>query len=124
MMLRTLSLMAALAVVTSAALAQTPAPAAHHDMGPPKNIKVFPKDMTSDQIHEVMHHWTGELGVGCTYCHAKDASTGKTDFASDANPVKDRARVMLKMTMAINKEYLTQLADPKPGHDVECATCH
>ena len=64
MMLRTLSLMAALAVVTSAAFAQAPAPAAHHDMGPPKNIKVFPKDMTTEQIHEIMHKWTGDLGVG------------------------------------------------------------
>jgi hypothetical protein len=124
MMPRTLSVVAALAFATSAAFAQTPAPAAHRDMGPLKNIKVFPKEMTGEQIHEVMHAWTGELGVGCAYCHAKDAATGKTDFASDANPMKDRARVMLKMNMAINKEYLTQLADPKAGQSVMCSTCH
>ena len=124
MMPRTLSVVAALAFATSAAFAQAPAAAPHRDMGPPKNIKVFPKEMTSEQIHEVMHRWTGDLGVGCTYCHAKDASTGKTDFASDANPVKDRARLMLKMSMAINKEYLAQLDNPKAGENVSCGTCH
>jgi cytochrome c553 len=124
MMLRTLSLVATLAVATSVAFAQAPAAAPHHDMGPPKNIKVFPKDMTSDQIHEIMHKWTGDLGVGCSYCHAKDATTGKTDFPSDANPMKDRARLMLKMNMAINKDYLAQLDNPKAGQEVMCGTCH
>jgi hypothetical protein len=124
MMPRTLSVVAALVFAASSGFAQIPAPAPHRDMGPLKNIKVFPKDMTGEKIHEVMHAWTGELGVGCTYCHAKDASTGKTDFASDANPVKDRARLMLKMSMSINKDYLAQLDNPKAGESVMCSTCH
>jgi hypothetical protein len=38
--------------------------------------------------------------------------------------MKDRARVMMKMTAAINSEYLTQLTDPKPESPVTCGTCH
>ena len=38
--------------------------------------------------------------------------------------MKDRARIMLKMTGTINTEYLTQLTDPKPGNPVTCGTCH
>jgi hypothetical protein len=38
--------------------------------------------------------------------------------------MKDRARVMMKMTYAINTEYLTQLTDPKPEHPVTCGNCH
>jgi hypothetical protein len=93
-------------------------------MPPPSNLKVLPKDLTSQQVVAIMHNYAGELGVGCNYCHAKDDTTGRTNFASDANPMKDRARVMIKMTHAINTEYLTQLTDPKPQNPVTCGTCH
>jgi hypothetical protein len=80
--------------------------------------------MTRQQVVAIMRKWEGELGVECEYCHAKDPATGRNNFASDANPIKDRARVMMKMTHTINTEYLTQLTDPKPEHEVECGTCH
>ncbi len=62
-----------------------------------------------------MRSFEGNLGVECSYCHARNAATGRPDFASDANPMKDRARVMMKMTHAIDAEYLTQLTDPSSG---------
>jgi hypothetical protein len=85
---------------------------------------VLPKDTTGPQVVTIMHGIAGDLGVECTYCHAKNSETGRPDFASDANPMKDRARVMLKMANAINTEYLTQLTDPKPNNPVTCGTCH
>jgi hypothetical protein len=114
---------------TTAALAQAPAtpPAgapARRPMPPPSNLKVLPKDMTSQQVVAIMRSWEGELGVECEYCHAKDPATGRNNFASDANPIKDRARVMMKMTSAIDADYLTQLTSPKPEHEVNCGTCH
>jgi hypothetical protein len=93
-------------------------------MPPPSNLKVLPKDTTGEQVHAIMRHYEEDLGVECSYCHAKDPATGRNNFASDANPMKDRARVMMKMTHTINADYLTQLTDPKPEHEVNCSTCH
>jgi hypothetical protein len=85
---------------------------------------VLPKDTTGPQVIAIMRHFVGELGVECTYCHASDSVTHHPDFASDANSMKDRARVMIRMTRAINTEYLTQLPGAKPENPVACGTCH
>jgi hypothetical protein len=71
-----------------------------------------------------MRGFERDLGVECAYCHSRDSATNRPNFASDANPMKDRARIMMKMASAINKEYLTQLTDPAPGNPVTCGTCH
>ena len=101
-----------------------PAPHQRRPIPPPTNLKVLPKDLTGPQVVDIMHHYAGDLGVECEYCHAKDPATGRPNFASDANPMKDRARVMIRMTNTINTEYLTQLTDPKPMNPVTCGTCH
>ena len=49
-----------------------------------------------------MHSYEGALGVECEFCHARNPETKRNDFASDANPVKDKARLMIKMTATIN----------------------
>jgi len=90
----------------------------------PTNLKVLPANTTGEQVRTIMRAWEKELGVECEYCHAKDPATGRNNFASDANPIKDRARVMMKMTHTINAEYLTQLTNPAIEHGVECGTCH
>jgi photosynthetic reaction center cytochrome c subunit len=127
---RSLSLLALGSLLAvSTAFAQNPqanrgAPAQRRPIPPPTNLKVLPKDSTGQQVVTIMRGIAGDLGVECTYCHAKNSETGRPDFASDANPMKDRARVMLKMANAINTEYLTQLTDPKPDNPVTCGTCH
>jgi hypothetical protein len=116
----------AFATAASAQTPATPPPAGQQrrPMPPPSNLKVLPSDMTAQQVVAIMRNYEKELGVECEYCHAKDPATGRNNFASDANPMKDRARVMMKMTASINSEYLTQLTDPKPEHEVNCGTCH
>ena len=99
------------------------APAQHRQIPAPTNLKVLPKDTTGPQVISIMRGFEGDLGVECTFCHSKDPATGHYDFASDANPMKNRARVMMKMTSTINAEYLTQL-DAKPDNPVTCGTCH
>ena len=99
-------------------------PSQRRQIPPPTNLKVLPKDTSGPQVITIMRGFEGDLGVECTYCHAKDPATGHPNFASDANPMKERARVMMRMTSAINKEYLTQLTDPKPDNPVSCGTCH
>jgi hypothetical protein len=124
--------------VAMAAPAQTPAqPAAtpadapqnhqsrpHHPHPNPVNLQALPKDLTGDQVIAIMHKYEAELGVECDYCHAKNAATGHLDFASDANPVKDRARVMIRMNDEINQRFLVQLKNPPAAHEVSCGTCH
>lgn len=125
---RSLSLLAAGCFLAASTLvAQTNETGVQRERRPipqPTNLKVLPKDTTGPQVIAIMRGFEGDLGVECSYCHAKDPATGRTNFASDANPMKDRARVMMRMAHAINTEYLTQLTDPKPEHDVTCGTCH
>lgn len=99
-------------------------PAQRRQIPAPTNLKVLPKDTTGPQVISIMRGFTGDLGVECTFCHARDSATNRPNFASDANPMKDRARVMMKMASAINTEYLAQLTDPKPENPVTCGTCH
>ena len=139
MLRRSLSLLAVGALLaTSAAFSQatsqtdsqtTPqtggnAPAQRRPMPAPTNLKVLPKDTTGPQVISIMRGFTGDLGVECTYCHARDSATNRPNFASDANPMKDRARLMMKMASSINTEYLAQLTDPKAANPVTCGTCH
>jgi Photosynthetic reaction centre cytochrome C subunit len=123
----------ATSLLTLPALAQAPAGAAPSGAAPgaartppppPSNLKVLPKDISRDDLIKIMRGFTGALGVECGYCHAQNPETKRTDFASDANPVKDKARVMIAMTDNINKTYLTQLASRKSTDNVSCGTCH
>jgi hypothetical protein len=60
----------------------------------------------------------------CEYCHARNVATRRNDFPSDANPVKDKARLMIKMTDDLNTKFLAQLSDHKSTDAVTCGTCH
>jgi Photosynthetic reaction centre cytochrome C subunit len=92
---------------------------------PPTNLKVLPKDISRDDLIKLMHGYEGDLGVECAFCHAQNPTTHRNDFASDANPVKDKARIMIAMTDEINTKYLAQLANRKPTDSpVTCGTCH
>jgi hypothetical protein len=89
----------------------------------PTNLKALPKDTTGDQINVIMHGFERDLGVECEFCHARNPETKRNDFASDANPKKDKARVMIKMTETINTQFVSQV-NPKPENPVTCGTCH
>jgi hypothetical protein len=90
----------------------------------PTNIKALPKNITGDEIIKIMHQYEGDLGVECEYCHARNQETRRNDFPSDANPVKDKARLMIAMTDELNTKYLAQLTDRKSTDPVTCGTCH
>jgi hypothetical protein len=90
----------------------------------PTNIKALPKDITGDQINKLMHQYEGDLGVECEFCHARNPETKRNDFPSDANPVKETARLMIKMTDDLNTRYLAQLSTRKSTDPITCGTCH
>lgn len=114
--------------VVAAQEAAPAAPPAHHEHPKPTNLKVLPKDMTGEQIHELMQTWAGELGARCTSCHVVDKTKkspdGKPvlDFANDNKDEKQTARKMFEMTEKINAEYIAKI--DSSGAPVTCGTCH
>jgi tetratricopeptide (TPR) repeat protein len=100
------------------------------------NLQVFPKDASREEVLGAMRSFSRALGVRCGGCHEyrgqDPGAIENVDFASDAKPEKKTARAMMKMTRAINEDYLAHLesdAGPEgttapPRVNVECVTCH
>ena len=117
----------AAAVATPALVAQQPPMHPEHHWPKPKNLQVLPKDTTPEQLHKIMDGIAGSLGVHCSFCHVINEQTHHADFASDAKPDKQIARIMLRMTMTINGKYIPQVHDPDAtpvDRHVTCGTCH
>ena len=121
-------LAAATAAVSSSAQAPAEPQHAHPPNPAPTNLKVLPKDLTGDQVHEIMHKWEAMLGAECSTCHAADPKNvgpnGKPrlNFADDSKKEKQAARLMVKMTEEINKNYVSMIENS--GAPVTCGTCH
>jgi hypothetical protein len=90
----------------------------------PSNLKVLPADIAIPDLVETMVRFSEGLGVQCTHCHAFAPDHKELDFKSDANPNKDKARIMLRMVTDINGKYLADLGSPRKTGPVGCGTCH
>jgi Photosynthetic reaction centre cytochrome C subunit len=90
----------------------------------PVNIKALSKDLSAEDLRTLMHSYTKAIGAPCGYCHEENTQTKKMDFASDANPMKDTARLMIRMTNDINNRYLAQLGDRRYAEPLTCGNCH
>lgn len=125
------------AVFAVAAFAQEPAtqqpptanaPEQHHEEPAPTNLKVLPKTMTGEQVHQLMHQWEAALGTECSTCHAADPKNigpngrPRLNFADDSKPEKNTARLMYQMVEDINKNYVGKIDNS--GVPVACGTCH
>jgi cytochrome c553 len=135
-----LSLPLAAAVLLAAAsfaittVAQAPQAAAGGPPRPPKvypaptNLKVLPKNLTGQQVHEIMEQWEGSLGAHCSTCHTADPKNigpngrPRLDFVDDSKPEKVTARAMFAMTEDINRNYVAKI--DSSGAPVTCGTCH
>ena len=128
-------LTAALFAVTTVAQAPQGAPPqaggpppGQHNAPAPTNLKVLPKNLTGQQVHEIMEGWAGELGVHCNTCHAADPKNvgpngrPRLNFADDSKEEKTTARLMFRMTEDINKNYVAKV--PNSDMPVTCGTCH
>ena len=121
----------------------TGAPRSPRTYPAPTNLKVLPKDLTGQQVHEIMEKWESSLGAHCSSCHTADPGNigpnGKPrlNFADDSKDEKVVARLMVAMTEELNQKYFKQM--PQHDHDhadadhdhahgeppaVTCATCH
>ncbi len=92
-----------------------------------ENVKVLPKEMPVRALLDTMRSFTRALGVRCSYCHVgKEGENLSTyDFKSDEKPAKEKARTMMRMVTAINREHLPKLPERRqPPIAATCATCH
>ena len=109
------------AVATAQTPSASPTPAAAPQF---KNLQLFPKDITRDQLMSNMKLFAQSLGVRCVHCHVGEEGKPLStfDFASDAKPQKQVARKMLAMVHRINSEDfgVKDFKDVK----VTCFTCH
>ena len=84
------------------------------------NVKVL-TGLYAQQFQEEMNLIVQALGVTCNTCHVRG------NFASEEKPIKLKARQMLEMTRALNKQYFPD-HKPKEGESVlgrvTCYTCH
>jgi mono/diheme cytochrome c family protein len=81
----------------------------------PTNLKVLPKDLTGQQVHDMMEQWKVGLGMSCSACHAEDKKRVNQnggpllDFPNDSKPEKTTARLMYTMTEEINQKYIAKI---------------
>jgi hypothetical protein len=108
--------------------AATGAAQPQHNHPAPTNLKVLPKTLTGEQVHEIMEKWEGYLGAKCSTCHTPDPNNigpngrPRLNYADDTKPEKATARLMFKMTEQINVDYIGKI--DSSGEPVTCGTCH
>ena len=113
---------AAAAAVVCLAGAATVAVRAQAGDAPPmtdtafKNVQLL-KGIPVDTFFDAMGMFANAMGNDCTYCHAPTAALDRDAFAI-ATPRIQRARQMIVMMNAINKQYFA--GQPR----VTCFTCH
>lgn len=110
---------------SAAVLAGEPVPGMPAHLPRPTNLKVLPKNISEAQLGRTMKEFRDDLGVTCSYCHVENPDTRKLDYASDENPRKATARLMITMTNDINQKYLAQLGGGgRYAATVTCGSCH
>jgi photosynthetic reaction center cytochrome c subunit len=83
----------------------------------------------AEHIYSLMQHFSGSLGVNCTYCH------NTRNFASweESRPQRVTAWHGIRMARELNNEYIIPLTDQFPANrlgpkgdvaKVNCSTCH
>jgi photosynthetic reaction center cytochrome c subunit len=81
------------------------------------NLKVM-SGLPAERLLGSMNGMSRSLGVSCRYCHIPG------HWKDDDKKMKGIAREMMKMSSAINEDYLSKMdfGDDKPH--VGCMTCH
>lgn len=92
-----------------------------------KNLKILPQDISDQKLDSIMESYNKALRVNCSFCHTPVINfPDSLDYASDANPMKENAREMMRMTIYVNKTYFYFDKNEKPEYlnVVHCMTCH
>lgn len=92
-----------------------------------RNLQILPKDISDAKLDSIMESYNVALGVKCNFCHVPVKNIADSlDYASDAEPMKEEARKMMRMTIYINKTHFYFDKNQKPEYlrTVHCKTCH
>ena len=121
-----------LSLITSVVLfgtyAFSPAPLLE-EHGEPTDLKVLPKDISHEELMQVMHSFEVALDMNCGDCHTHSATdSSKMDFAADTKQ-KETTRHMMTMVKEMNAQYFGIKGDFKENYlrsqfDVTCMSCH
>ena len=115
----------------AATLVAIPAAGSAQDGAGYQNLQVLPADISRGELTDIMLANLADLGLprraneGCLFCHvgSMDSPSREWDWASDANPMKVKARAMMAMVQEINGTWLASIERTTAG-DVSCYTCH
>jgi hypothetical protein len=94
----------------------------------PKNLKVFPRNLSGRQVNDIMEEWSRSLGVRCDACHTEATEIIAADddshlnYSDDSKQMKIIARNMYEMTEEINSVHIAKIEGS--GMPVTCGTCH
>ena len=103
---------------------------------PPTNLKVLPKDLTGQQVRDVMRKWESDTGAECEECHTADPVKKQPNgrpmmnYADDSKPEKQIARLMFTMTEGLKADQLKKAAalntaaDAPVPAEFTCGSCH
>lgn len=92
-----------------------------------KNLQILPNDISEFALDSFMQSYSKALGVDCKFCHVPLKNyPDSLDYASDAEPMKENARKMMRMTIQLNKTYFHFDTTIRPEYlkVVTCNTCH
>lgn len=107
---------------------ESPPPGSPRTFLAPANLQVLPKDLSGQQVHDIMEQWASSLGARCDACHVEYTENAEPDgrphidFSDDFKPMKAVARRMYTMTEEINRNYIAKVNGS--GKPVTCGTCH
>jgi len=93
------------------------------------NLKVLPKDISHEDLMNVMHSFEVALNFNCGDCHAHSATDpNKMDFAADSKN-KTTALNMMKMVQSMDSTYFDVKGDFATNYlssafKVTCISCH
>lgn len=116
-------------VLIASTYAFSPAPSAVEHGDGENNLKVLPKDISHDDLMNVMHSFEVALNYNCGDCHTHSATDStKMDFAADTK-TKSVALDMMRMVQAMDSTYFGVKGDFKTNYlasefKVTCITCH
>jgi len=102
----------------AAALAGPGAVRAQKIEGPPKNLQVLDKNITTEQLKKTMDGFTDQLGVKCTFCHMLE------QYDKDDLEHKRSARKMISLVQYMRANKARYFKEGARDEEIACGICH
>ncbi len=68
------------------------------------NLQVLPKDITKQELVDIMKNFCFTMDQRCSYCHVATDDLSSADFPSDEKETKKKARELLRLILAAKKD--------------------